>query len=65
MLVLSRKQGEEIVIGDGIRLTVVEVKGNRVRLGIAAPIDVRIQRTELADAREFRASFQEAATAAC
>jgi carbon storage regulator len=47
MLVLSRKQGEEIVIGDNIRLTVVAIHGNRVRLGFAAPPAVSIQREEL------------------
>jgi carbon storage regulator len=47
MLVLTRKQGEEIIIGDNIRLTVLAVRGNRVRLGIAAPSDLSIQREEL------------------
>jgi len=47
MLVLSRKPGEKVIIGDGITLTVVEVKGNRVRIGIDAPDDVRILRAEL------------------
>ena len=47
MLVLSRKQGEEVVIGDNIRLTVVAIRGNRVRLGFTAPPDVSIQREEL------------------
>lgn len=47
MLVLTRKQGEEIIIGDNIRLTVLAIRGNQVRLGIAAPSDVSIQREEL------------------
>jgi carbon storage regulator len=47
MLVLSRKLGEEIVIGDNIRLTVVAILGNQVRLGFTAPRDVFIQREEL------------------
>jgi carbon storage regulator len=47
MLVLSRKQGEEVVIGDNIRLTVVAIRGGRVRLGFTAPPDVAIQREEL------------------
>ena len=47
MLVLSRKQGEVVVIGDDIRLTVVAIGGNRVRLGITAPPAVLIQRAEL------------------
>ena len=47
MLVLSRKLGQEIVIADNIRLTVVAIRGNRVRLGFTAPPDVSIQREEL------------------
>src|SRR4051812_47382948 len=42
MLVLSRKVGEVIVIGDTIRLTVVEVRANRVRLGIECPKEVNV-----------------------
>ena len=49
MLVLSRKLGEVIAIGDKIRITVVEVKGNHVRLGIEAPRDLRIYRQEIYD----------------
>jgi carbon storage regulator len=52
MLVLSRKQGEVVVIGDHIRLTVVAIGGNRVRLGITAPPAVLIQRAELSKAAE-------------
>jgi carbon storage regulator CsrA len=48
MLVLSRKPGEKIVIGNGIIITVIEVKGNRVRLAFDAPDQVRILRAELA-----------------
>ena len=48
MLVLSRKPGEKVVIGNGITLTVVEVEGNRVRLGFDAPDQVRILRAEIA-----------------
>jgi carbon storage regulator len=47
MLVLSRKVGEKIVIDDDTIITVVEVKGNRVRLGVDAPKDKRILRQEL------------------
>lgn len=47
MLVLSRKVGQELVIGDNIRVTVSRVGGNRVTLGIVAPQDVRIMRGEL------------------
>lgn len=47
MLVLSRKVGEQIVIGDGIVLTVTRVSNNRVTLGIQAPDSVRVLRSEL------------------
>lgn len=47
MLVLSRKVGQELVIGDNIRITVNRVGGSRVTLGISAPQDVRIVRGEL------------------
>jgi len=50
MLVLTRKIGERIVIGDAITLTVVDVKGDSVRLSIEAPKDIRILRGELLDA---------------
>lgn len=46
MLVLSRKLGERIVVGDGIELIVLAVNGSRVRLGIAAPDECRIIRSE-------------------
>jgi carbon storage regulator CsrA len=48
MLVLSRKIGEKVVIGNCITITVVDVKGNKVRLGISAPDDISILRSELA-----------------
>ena len=47
MLVLSRKSAQQIVIGSDIVLTVVAVKGNRVTIGIEAPQDVRVRRSEL------------------
>jgi carbon storage regulator len=49
MLVLSRKRGERIVIGDDIVLTVVEVRGDRVRLGFEAPAATPINREEIYD----------------
>ena len=52
MLVLSRKPGEKLVIDSHITITVVEVVGNRVRIGIEAPADVRILRGELAEWHE-------------
>ena len=47
MLVLSRKPGERVLLGDGIELTVVEVKGNKVRLGITGPDVVPVRRQEV------------------
>jgi carbon storage regulator len=47
MLVLSRKEGEVIIIGDDIRVTVAEIRGNHVRLGFTAPPGVAIRREEL------------------
>jgi carbon storage regulator len=51
MLVLSRKLGEKILIGDSIVLTVVKIDRNQIRLGIEAPPDVAIFREEIAPAR--------------
>lgn len=48
MLVLSRRENEEIVIGDDIRVSVLEIRGNRVKLGVAAGPTVRITRSEVA-----------------
>lgn len=48
MLVLSRKQNEQIVIGDNIVVKVVDIRGGRIRLGIDAPPEVSIRREELA-----------------
>lgn len=47
MLVLSRKRNESVVINDQIVVTVVEVRGDKVRLGIQAPRDVPIHRSEV------------------
>ena len=47
MLVLTRKVGEEILIGDRINVKVIEVSGSKVKLGIEAPADLRIYRKEI------------------
>jgi carbon storage regulator len=47
MLVLTRKLGEVIRVGDSVTVRVLEVKGNQVRLGVDAPADVRIYREEI------------------
>ena len=47
MLVLSRKLGERIIIGDGITVSIVRINGNRIQLGIEAPLTVSIKREEI------------------
>jgi len=47
MLILTRKAGETIVINDNIRVTVLSVKGNQIRLGVEAPEDVPVHRHEI------------------
>lgn len=47
MLVLSRQRDESIIIGDNIRLIVVDIRGDKVRLGIDAPDDVTVHREEV------------------
>lgn len=47
MLVLSRKRDEQIVIADHITITVVDIRGDKVRLGIEAPRDVSVHRQEV------------------
>lgn len=50
MLVLSRHRDESIMIGDDIVITVVDIRGDKVRLGIQAPADVPVHRQEVYDA---------------
>lgn len=47
MLILTRKIGENLIIGDDITITVVQVKGNQVQLGIDAPKHVPVHREEI------------------
>ena len=51
MLVLTRRVGESIVIAEDIRIAVVSIRGDRVRIGIAAPADVRVDRLEIHERR--------------
>ena len=50
MLVLSRKKGESFMVGDIVEVTVVEIRGDKVRIGITAPIEVPVHRKEVYDA---------------
>ncbi len=47
MLILTRKLGESVYIGDDIKITLMEIKGNQVRVGVQAPSSVRIYREEI------------------
>lgn len=58
MLALSRKTGESVMLGNDIELTILEVKGEQVKLGIKAPKSVAIYRKELFE--QIQASNQEA-----
>jgi carbon storage regulator len=60
MLVLSRQRDETIMIGDDIQITIVDIRGDKVRLGINAPTHVPVHRKEVYDAiqRENRAAAQ-------
>ena len=47
MLILSRRTGESLCIGDDVTVTVVAIKGNQVRIGVNAPKNVRVDREEI------------------
>ncbi|MDG6773423.1 carbon storage regulator CsrA [Thiomicrorhabdus sp. ZW0627] len=59
MLVLTRKEGESLVIDEDITLTVLAVKGGQVRIGIKAPKDVPIHRQEILNDKENKAKENE------
>ncbi|MBM3998971.1 MAG: carbon storage regulator CsrA [Planctomycetes bacterium] len=60
MLVLSRHRDESIMIGDDVVVTIVDIRGDKVRLGIQAPQDIPVHRREVYDAiqRENRRASQ-------
>jgi len=47
MLILARKPGEAIAVGDGIKIRVLEIKGGQVKIGIEAPNDIAVHREEI------------------
>jgi carbon storage regulator len=59
MLVLSRKKDESIIINDHIRVTVVEIRGDKVRLGIEAPKDITVHRREVYEAIQNQKAQEE------
>ena len=50
MLVLSRQRDESIMIGDNVQITIVDIRGDKVRLGIIAPTEIPVHRKEVYDA---------------
>lgn len=62
MLVLSRKKNETIVINDSITVTVIEIRGDKVRLGIEAPKDVTVHRQEVYEAIQNQARSEDPGT---
>ncbi|PKL07022.1 MAG: carbon storage regulator, partial [Spirochaetae bacterium HGW-Spirochaetae-7] len=50
MLILSRKLNEKIIIGDGVTVSIIEIRGDQVKLGIDAPKTVKVYRQEVYDA---------------
>ena len=61
MLVLSRQKDESIIIGDDVEITIVDVRGDKVRLGINAPRSISVHRKEIYEAiqREKEAAAKE------
>ncbi len=64
MLVLSRKKNESIVINNDITIVVVEIRGDKVRLGVEAPKEVPVHRREVYDAIKRNEAVQNAAATA-
>ncbi len=62
MLILTRKKGEAIAIGDNIQIQVLNVKGGQVRIGIDAPRDVRVNREERIEPEDNSSTIPAAAT---
>lgn len=66
MLVLSRKTGQSIRIGDDIEITITKTQGNRVRIGIQAPLEVPVHRSEVCPESDTAFSVtNRGATAGC
>lgn len=47
MLILTRRSGEAVIIGDNVRIAVLDIRGNQVRLGVEAPREVTVHREEV------------------
>ena len=63
MLVLSRKKNQSIMVGDSVRITVIDIRGGNVRLGVSAPKSIEVHRQEVFDTiQEVNGRLHEAAT---
>ncbi len=64
MLVLSRQRDESIIIGDDIKITIVDIRGDKVRLGIEAPKEISVHRQEVYEAirRESQRADEESSS---
>jgi carbon storage regulator len=58
MLVISRKKNESVVIGHDVTITVIEIRGDKVRLGVVAPVQVPVHRQEVYEAIHRRDQYQ-------
>ncbi|MEL6301197.1 MAG: carbon storage regulator CsrA [Pseudomonadota bacterium] len=65
MLILTRRVGETVVIGEDVSVTVLGVKGNQIRLGINAPKDVSVHRQEIFERIQNESTDDGPAAAAC
>ena len=63
MLIITRKQGESFMLGDDIEIIIAEVNGDRARIAINAPRDVKVLRKELVEAMELNKEAAEASVA--
>lgn len=58
MLVLTRQKDESVMIGDGVEITIVDIRGDKVRLGITAPKEISVHRKEVYEAIQREIQFQ-------
>ncbi|HBN78503.1 carbon storage regulator CsrA [Rubinisphaera italica] len=61
MLVLSRQRDESIMIGDHIKITIVDIRGDKIRIGIQAPADVAVHREEVYNAIQTEKQIEKSA----